>query len=306
MSENAEGRVAVYIDFDNVVISRYDQVFGDGEWRRDRVYSHTGRGSSDSKVAGRIREATVDISAVLDYATSFGTIVLSRAYADWSVPVNAGYRDQLIEKAVDLVQLFPTVRSLKNGADIRLAVDVVEDLFRLPDLSHVVIVGGDSDYIALAQRAKRLGRHVVGIGISGRSSRALAAACDEFSSYDSLPGVGVDVDEYDDEDEESPAGETAEAAEGETASEGSPQRRRPSKLLVQAVQLLAAKQDQEWLNNSTVKNQMVRLDPSFSESSEGYGSFTDFLKSRGNLVELRDTDGVRMLRLRPAKRAREK
>ncbi|MGH6691943.1 MAG: NYN domain-containing protein, partial [Gammaproteobacteria bacterium] len=28
-------RVAVYFDFDNVVISYYDNVFGDGTWRRD-------------------------------------------------------------------------------------------------------------------------------------------------------------------------------------------------------------------------------------------------------------------------------
>ena len=28
-------RVAVYIDFDNVVISRYDNVHKDGAWRQD-------------------------------------------------------------------------------------------------------------------------------------------------------------------------------------------------------------------------------------------------------------------------------
>ena len=76
-----------------------------------------------------------------------------------------------------------------NGADIRLAVDAVEDMFRPPDLTHVVIVAGDSDYIALAQRCKRLGRYVVGIGVAGSSSRMLAAACDDFVIYDALPGV---------------------------------------------------------------------------------------------------------------------
>src|SRR5690606_35639562 len=124
----------------------------------------------------RLAEATVDLGAVLDFASSFGSIVISRAYADWSIEVNAGYRRQLMERAVDLVQLFPVVKSMKNGADIRLAVDVVEDLFRLPDLTHVVIVAGDSDYIALAQRSKRLGRYVVGIGVAGATSKFLASA----------------------------------------------------------------------------------------------------------------------------------
>ena len=94
-------------------------------------------------------------------------------------------------RAVDLVQLFPAAAYGKNGADIRLAVDAVEDMFRLPDLTHVVIVAGDSDYIALAQRCKRLGRYVVGIGVAGSSSRSLAAACDDFVIYDALPGVPV-------------------------------------------------------------------------------------------------------------------
>ena len=115
--------------------------------------------------------------------------MLTRAYADWSADVNADYSGQLVARAVDLVQLFPAAAYGKNGADIRLAVDAVEDMFRLPDLTHVVIVGGDSDYIALAQRCKRLGRYVVGIGVAGASSGSLAAACDEFVTYDALPGV---------------------------------------------------------------------------------------------------------------------
>src|SRR5690606_12365235 len=73
--------------------------------------------------------------------------------------------------------------------DIRLAVDAVEDMFRLPDLTHVVIVSGDSDYVPLAQRCKRLGRYVIGVGVAGSTAKSLAAACDEFASYDSLPGV---------------------------------------------------------------------------------------------------------------------
>ena len=133
--------------------------------------------------------ATVDVGAVIDFASSFGTLVLTRAYADWSDPVNAGYRGQLVSRAVDLVQLFPAAAYAKNGADIRLAVDAVEDMFRLSDLTPVVIVAGDSDYIAVAQRCRRLGRYVVGVGVAGSTSRSLAAACDELVTYDALPGI---------------------------------------------------------------------------------------------------------------------
>src|SRR6201998_2782869 len=180
MTESGKTRVAVYLDFDNIMISRYDQVHGRNSFQRDKT-----KGLEKE----RLELATVDIGAVIDFASSFGTLVLTRAYADWSADVNAGYHGQLVGRAVDLVQLFPAAAYGKNGADIRLAVDAVEDMFRLPDLTHVVIVGGDSDYIALAQRCKRLARYVVCLGGAGASSRSLAAACDEFVTYDALPGI---------------------------------------------------------------------------------------------------------------------
>ncbi|GAB3609108.1 NYN domain-containing protein [Humibacter ginsengiterrae] len=189
MADTTESRVAVYIDFDNIVISRYDQVNGRNSFQRDRVRQFTPDETADASLAAKLDASTVDVGAVIDFAASFGTLVLTRAYADWSAPVNAEYRHQLVGRAVDLVQLFPAAAYAKNGADIRLAVDAVEDMFRLPDLTHVVIVAGDSDYVPLAQRCKRLGRYVVGIGVAGSTSRTLAAACDEFYTYDALPGV---------------------------------------------------------------------------------------------------------------------
>src|SRR5690349_18531647 len=145
----AESRVAVYIDFDNVVISRYDQVHQETRdaWRADNARDHVPDG--DDPISTKLAEATVDIGAVLDYASSYGAVALARAYADWSVPANAAYRRQLVDRAVDLTQMFP-VSGTKNGADIRLAVDAMEDLGKYADLSHVVIVGGDSDYVPLA------------------------------------------------------------------------------------------------------------------------------------------------------------
>jgi hypothetical protein len=173
------------------VISRYQQLHGRNAFQRDGIRDFDKSApDADPEIAARLAAATVDFNAIIDFAASFGTMVVNRAYADWSVPVNASYQRQLMSRAVDLTQLFTTTtRGTKNGADIRLAVDVVEDLFRLPDLTHVIIVAGDSDYIALAQKSKRLGRFVVGIGVAGSTSTSLAAACDEFEDYDSLPGI---------------------------------------------------------------------------------------------------------------------
>jgi len=337
-SDQVEGRVAVYIDFDNIVISRYDQLNGNGSWRRDNARGVVPAKKSEDPTAVKLWQAEIDVSAILDYASSFGVVALSRAYADWSVPVNASYRKQLVNRAVDLTQLFPVTKALKNGADIRLSVDVLEDLFRLPDLTHVVIVAGDSDYIALAQRCKRLGRFVLGIGVAGRTGPALVSACDHFEMYDAIPGAidpaRLTLDEAG-EVTDAPSrvlvGTAEDLAEGAERSElaaeadaAPPEPWVPStpplfadgtappavlspakmsekaatRLLLRALELLEAKDDEDWRPAAAVKSQIRRLDPSFSERTMGHRTFTDFVKSRGSLVEMKTEGSDRFVRLR--------
>lgn len=285
MTESGATRVAVYLDFDNIVISRYDQVHGRNSFQRDKT---TGLQKETLELA------TVDVGAIIDFASSFGTLVLTRAYADWSADVNAAYHGQLVGRAVDLVQLFPAAAYGKNGADIRLAVDAVEDMFRLPDLTHVVIVGGDSDYIALAQRCKRLGRYVVGIGVAGASSRSLAAACDEFVTYDALPGIPTVVAQA---PEPKRRGRRPSAPEPDDEPAPADPQAAATGLLERALRIGQEKDDAEWLHNSAVKAQMKRMDPSFSEKALGFKSFSDFLRSRSGLVDLDETSTTRMVRL---------
>ena len=93
MSDPGTGvtRVAVYLDFDNIVISRYDQLHGRGQFQRDKVraFDRTDK-AADPEIVDKLRRATVDVGAIIDFASSFGTLVLTRAYADWSAPMNAG------------------------------------------------------------------------------------------------------------------------------------------------------------------------------------------------------------------------
>src|SRR3954452_5244744 len=284
MTEHEGTRVAVYLDFDNIVISRYDQVNGRSSCQRDKT-----KGLDPDRLA----RATVDVGAIIDFASSFGTLVLTRAYADWSADLNAAYRGQLVGRAVDLVQLFPAAAYGKNGADIRLAVDAVEDMFRLPDLTHVVIVAGDSDYIALAQRCKRLGRYVVGIGVAGSSSRSLAAACDDFVIYDALPGVPV----FEPNVEPKKSTKRAKAQEPDDEPEQPDPQAAATGLLERALRIGHEKDDADWLHNSAVKAQMKRMDPSFSEKSLGFRSFSDFLRSRSDVADLDESSTTRMVRL---------
>lgn len=291
--------VAVYLDFDNIVISRYDQVHGKGSFWRDRDH-----GFDDAKLAA----AEIDVHAILDYASSFGRLALTRAYADWSMPVNTRYRKQLVDRAIDLIQLFPASGS-KNGADIRLAVDALEDMARMPQVGTVVLAAGDSDYIPLAQRLKRMGRYVVAVGVAGATSRSLAAACDELMTYENLPGLSDDDDD-DTEDEPAPKKAAKKSSkkskpetEPETAAVEESDRaksRQATRLLLRAMRLLGEKDtDNEWLHSGTVKSQMKRMDSSFNEKELGFKSFTDFLRSRNSAVEVGEDDNSGKVRLRP-------
>lgn len=271
MAETPESRVAVYIDFDNIVISQYDQVHGRGAFIKEKARNGAG------KTAEKLDAANVDLGAILDYASSFGAVAISRAYADWSAPANARYRSQLVERAVDLVQMFPTAGT-KNGADIRLSIDVMEELFRLPDITHVLIVAGDSDYIPLAQNVRKLGRTVVAVGVTGSTSQAFKNAVDEFSFYADLPGL-----------------ETPVVVEPDVID---PQQQ-ATDLLLRALRVGRRRDDvDDWLAASAVKSQMKRLESSFDEKTLGFKSFTDFIRSRDELAEMREDGQNRSVRLR--------
>ncbi|MDT5256521.1 MAG: hypothetical protein QOD10_1601, partial [Mycobacterium sp.] len=129
----------------------------------------------------------------------------------------------------------------------------------------------------------------------------LAAACDEFVTYDTLPGVPVPkpVAAPADHAATAPKRRTRRAndADAEEPQPPDPQAA-ATDLLTRALRMGLEKDDVEWLHNSAVKAQMKRMDPSFSERSLGFKSFSGFLRSRSELVELDESSTTRMVRLR--------
>jgi NYN domain-containing protein/OST-HTH/LOTUS domain-containing protein len=274
---NDEAHVAVYLDFDNIVISRYNELHGEGAFKKDKARDRP----SDAQVRKRLTQAHVDIGAIMDYAASFGSVAISRAYADWAIPVNGSYNEDLMRSSVDLVQMFPLTNS-KNGADIRLAIDVIDDLSRYPHLTHVMVVAGDSDYISLAQRCRRLGRKVIGVGAARSVGKYWELACDEFRYYGNLLTVTGN-----EEQSASSDGASADTDLSEVAQ-----------LLVRAARLEHGKRATEWISASALKNLMLRLQPSFDEAAHGHRTFTQFLRSLPELVDVRSTESGTMVHLR--------
>ena len=273
--------VAVYIDFDNIVISRYDELHGDRAFHNDKA----GGINPGPELATKLERAKVDLGAIIDYAVSFGTVTISRAYADWSAPANRAYHRDTVQSSIDLVQMFPLSGS-KNGADIRLAIDVIDDLSRYDYIDHVLIVAGDSDYVALAQRCKRLGRTVIGVGAARSVGRYWQSSCDVFRFYDALPGV-------------SGVRQSSKKAAAKRPAASSPAATSPAaELLRRALALQAEKSTDGWVNASTLKNQILRLDATFDEKEEGHRSFTAFLAAHPDVVETRTVNRLVSVRLK--------
>jgi hypothetical protein len=300
MAEREKDQVAVYIDFDNVVISRYDEMHGDRAYRDDGANSPT----PSEHVAARLTAAHVDIGAILEYAASFGTVAISRAYADWSAPVNSSYRTDLVKASIDLVQMFP-LSGTKNGADIRLAIDVIDDLSRYDYVNHVLIVAGDSDYVSLAQRCKRLGRTVVGVGVSGSVGKYWQSACDVFRLYDALPGVTAAPSKS----ANAPVTPVASkktaapvtATKAKKTAKKAPAARKESasaQLLRRAMALETEKSTDGWVGAGSLKNLMLRLEASFDEKADGFKTFAAFLAGHAPIVETRSANKVLSVRLR--------
>ena len=262
-------QVAVYIDFDNIVMSRYDELHGRQAFRDDGANNNS---NPPPLVRQRLVEARVDLGAIIDYASTFGTVVISRAYADWSRPVSRSYAADTLKRSIDLVQMFP-IAGTKNGADIRLAIDATDDLAQYPNITHIMVVAGDSDYVALAQRCKRHGRTVIGVGAGKSVGKYWESACDEFRFYAAL------LDATAMPTQPTVVATTRESA-GESASELD-----PAALLRKAARLMYLKATTDWISAGGLKTQMKRLDPAFDEVSLGFKTFSAFLKSLPEIVD---------------------
>ena len=141
---------------------------------------------SYGKQDGRFKdqEPLVNVQAIIELAASYGPVAINRAYCNWQF--FGRYRDALLQGAVELIQLFPPGQSAKNGADIKLCLDAAEDIVRFQHIGTVLVVGGDSDFMPVAQKIKAAGRKLVGVGTRRTTNRHWAKSCYDFRYYETL------------------------------------------------------------------------------------------------------------------------
>ncbi|QHE84226.1 NYN domain-containing protein [Hydrogenophaga sp. BPS33] len=125
----------------------------------------------------------LNIRAILQRAACYGTLLVKRAYADWSLAKMSDYRNVLYENAIEAMQVVSYAKG-KNAADIALCLNAM-DLVHTGHFDGVCLVSSDSDLTHLALRLRQEGVRVYGFG-ERQTPRGFVMACSSFIYTDSI------------------------------------------------------------------------------------------------------------------------
>src|SRR3990167_6502458 len=240
MSENAARRIALFIDFENLV-------------------TNTG-----------ITPSSFDLQPSLDRLLEKGKVIFRRAYCDWSRFKEA--KTHLHEFGVELVEVPPSTRAGKNSADMRLVIDALELCYAREHIDTFVIASGDSDFVPLASKLRENDKYVIGIGVKQSTSPVFVKACDEFIYLKTEAGGRRGRDEP--RSERRPA-----AASDKPRAEGGGSKKREIPQIASEVVFSLLGRATGPINPSFIKETIVRKEPDFDEREYGFSTFSRLLEA---------------------------
>lgn len=248
-------RIALFLDFENLV-------------------TNTG-----------ISSANFDLQSSLDRLLEKGRVVFRRAYCDWSRFAEAKVR--LHDYGVELLDVPPSTRSGKNGADMRLVIDALELCYAREHIDIFVIGSGDSDFCPLAYKLRENGRTVIGLGVKGSTSPLFVKACDEFlylrpkqarGEKDTRDSVSAEETSTPPARGHRGKGQAGKSAEQETGSGGHKGKHKVPEIARSVVKRLLGSATGP-INPSRIKETIVRKEPDFDERDHGFPTFARLLEA---------------------------
>jgi uncharacterized protein (TIGR00288 family) len=229
--ESSDQRIALFIDFENLV-------------------TRTG-----------LAAETFDLQPALDALLEKGKVVFRRAYADW---IRFGPATQrLHDKGVELVDVPPSTRAGKNGADVRLVIDALELCYLREHIDTFVLASGDSDFVPLANKLRENDRTVIGMAVKEATSPLFVKSCDEFIYLR--------------------AGGQSKRRDG--AKDKPPREKAIPDVAREAAAAILSRAAGP-VNPSAIKAAIVRKEPDFDEREFGFSSFSrllEFMEGEGLL-----------------------
>jgi uncharacterized LabA/DUF88 family protein len=254
LNGQTEHRIALFLDFENLV-------------------TNTG-----------ISAANFELQPSLDRLLEKGKVVFRRAYCDWSRFPEAKAR--LHEYGVELLDVPPSTRSGKNGADMRLVIDALELCYAREHIDTFVIGSGDSDFCPLAYKLRENGRTVIGLGVKSSTSPLFVKACDEFlylrpktarGDKDKRDSVSAEEETHGSRSGHRGKGHAGKGAENEPAASPKGRPKVPDIARSVVKRLLGSATGP--LNPSLIKETIVRKEPDFDERDHGFSTFAKLLEA---------------------------
>ncbi|WNG21529.1 NYN domain-containing protein [Cystobacter fuscus] len=245
-----EHRIALFLDFENLV-------------------TNTG-----------ISPNNFDLQPAMDRLLERGKVVFRRAYCDWSRFKEA--KGNLHGFGVELIDVPPSTRSGKNGADMRMVIDALELCYAREHIDTFAIASGDSDFCPLAYKLRENGRTLIGLGVKEATSPLFVKACDEFIY---LRPRHKEKDEKkderrDDKDKKDKRSEDKGRKHGKESAPASSSKGKAEvpEIAVEVVQRLLSRATGS-VNPSLIKEAIVRKEPDFDERDHGFSTFAKLLAS---------------------------
>jgi uncharacterized protein (TIGR00288 family) len=237
-------------------------------------------------IALGVREASLaafDLSKVLERLLLKGSIVVKKAYCDWSRYKE--FKAAMHEASFELIEIPHVRQSGKNSADIRMVVDALDLCYTKQHVDTFVIISGDSDFSPLVSKLRENNKVVIGVGVKNSTSELLIANCDEFIYYDDLVRVKPPRQQQPRREAAKPAGGRAAkavptaAAPAPAAPAPADKKQEAWDLVVKTYEALVEERGEgEKVWGSMIKQTLKRRKPGFSESYYGFRTFRQLLE----------------------------
>ena len=213
---------------------------------------------------------------IFEEIATLGDARLRRIYGDFSKGKPQGWTTDIMAKYSIVLHHRDACRKGKNSSDIALVIDAM-DILHSGEFSRFVLVSSDSDFTHLANRIRKQGLNVFGIG-QMKNSRSFQVACDRFIYVDYIPKSGIQSDLLQNVDV---------VSKSVNSSTVPKPKKHDLKNVVELIRKIIKSSTQAcgWLNLSIVGLQLSKMYPDFDSRAYGHQKLSNLIRATGQFEE---------------------